>query len=287
MKKILVPTDFSIASQDAFKYALEISSIQNATIDIVHVYNGNLDPSDPAMTFSPGKTRQDILFDQLTHFKNSVENKNNSATLDIECKLMMGLSPSKTISQISVGYDLIIIGATGENDTLKKIMGHTSSRIAQNAVCPVMVIPKNTVYKGIEKIVYASNRVSAQTSIIKKIANWATAFNARIDFIHINEDNDLENFSATEEKILNSLFDNNKCNFSFNVLSLDAYSPSDGILDYSFKVGANLVVLVNSKSGLANNILGFSLTNKMISALKIPLLVYHNEKKKTKIPSSQ
>ena len=38
MKKILFPTDFSAAAQQAFKYAIELAKQVKAKIDVIHVY---------------------------------------------------------------------------------------------------------------------------------------------------------------------------------------------------------------------------------------------------------
>ena len=280
MYKILVPTDFSKVSQNAFKYALEMASDRNASIDLVHIHSGHLSPGDPFTTFSPNKTTKDILHKRLTYFVEDTMKSMPKSTSSIEIEILsiVGLNTSKSICKISKDYNLIIMGSTGDNNILKKIIGSTASSITQNAQCPVMVIPKNISYKGFEKIVYASNWESAKPIIIQKISDWAREFNSSIDFVHITEINEQESFDRTKEKIIETLFDKENCSFSFNVLSILDKSILNGIQNYALKNNASMVILVNNKKGLFSNLFGQSLTNKIIPNLKIPILVYHTKK---------
>ncbi len=280
MKKILVPIDFSEVSHNAYLFARELAAIWKASIDLVYVYSGSYSPTEPVTVFSSNKTRKDVLMDRMNFFANELPEKSEKnpsviTAVQVDCLPTFGISTANTICKMSDDYNIIVMGTSGEKDVINKFLGSVSSSVAQKAYCPVLLIPPIEQFKGFDRIVFASNWESAEPRIIKDVSKWATAFESRVDFVHVNEKYELESFEKTEERIYDALFDNEPCAFSFNMLSVEEKTPLQGISDYALKNEADLVVLVNSQRGFISNILGQSMTKQMTMRPVAPILVYH------------
>jgi len=280
MKNILVPTDFSKVSHNAFMYAKSLAEKWKIEIDLVYVYNGTFRPNEPVTVFSPNKTRQQVLTERIEEFANTPPENEEGTTMvatnvKVNCKAVFGMTTARSITKMTEDYDLVVMGTKGSHNAIDRFMGSVSSSVAQNAWCPVLLIPPTASFTALDKIVYASNWESTRSNIIKDVGKWAIDFQSRIDFIHIEETKEVLDFTTIEESIYNALFDEKDCPFSFNVVNIRDESPMKAIINYADEENADLLVLVNSQRGFIDNTLGNSMTKKIALKAKQPILVYH------------
>jgi nucleotide-binding universal stress UspA family protein len=170
MKKILVPTDFSEVSRNAANYALHLAKTFGKELMLLHCNSEKENNS-----FNQLKEMAEIVSAShplvKTNYMVSSENFN-----------------SKTVNKIinSENVRLIVMGsAGGGNANVKKIAGSTSINIIENAFCPVMVVPLEHKFTGINKIAYASD-LSNIDNEMEQIVAFARKFNAKIDIFHVS-----------------------------------------------------------------------------------------------------
>lgn len=60
--------------------------------------------------------------------------------LNVKTTLLKGDPPVEISKLANTGYDLIIIGSRGKNPISSLVMGSVSSRVLQDAKCPVLVV---------------------------------------------------------------------------------------------------------------------------------------------------
>ena len=273
MKKILIPVDFSQASHDAYLYARGISERLNATLEVIHVYTGTFSPNEP-LVLEPMKGREEVIMDRLNAFCNNIPEEGDIA-VKVDYKAISALSVPNKIIKLSKEVDLIVMGASGEHDVIERFLGSVSSKVAQKAQCPVLLIPKGFKYQSPEKIVYASNWESVKPPFLKQAIEFGANFGSKIDFVHISNSSELDDFEELGTDIFNSLFKEGAPDFAFNYLEANEKSPIIGLNQYAGDNEADLIVLVNRQDGWIENILGQSVTKEMAIQAKFPMLIFH------------
>ena len=182
MKKILFPTDFSPAAHNAFQYAIALGKETGAKIELIHVYKVPFTGTDLYLDLSQQRElrvqKQMQKEQQLADFCKQYNFTNFGDKL-----VFSGLFiDQEIIDRSKRGCDLVIMGTKGERNALDKLMGSVTTRLMMNAGCPVLAIPENAKYKGIEEIIYATTFSSKDKHFLEELTNFGSTFNARIHF---------------------------------------------------------------------------------------------------------
>jgi len=277
-RKILVPVDFSEESHNAYLYAREMVKAFNCIIEVIHAfkisYTGN---TAIELTAELGKVKS--IEKELKLF---IENypKEEEGTVLTKVEVVTTLkegNPGIFVAKESEkeGVFMVIMGTTGKHLLGDYMFGSVASSVAQNASCPVLLIPKNVAYVPFEDILYASSFESAEPEMITEITNFANLFRAAVHFIHIEKKGKEGDFSKVQKTIFEQLFKDGDLAFAFHMQSVPADSIVNGLHDYADKNGIDLIVLVNKKRDFFNSLMGNSTSKNMALDIKYPIMIYH------------
>jgi len=275
-KKLIVPIDFSTASRYAYLYARELAKYINAKIEVIHVYL--MEDKEKNSDFpKKEKAMQEELADFVSLYPQ--ENEGSSSVLtsvEVETRLLIGL-PVKSILHAcqNPSSTMYVMGMTGSHNVVGQYFGTISSAIARKANCPVLLIPKGMKFSPFRNILYASNYESAELRKLKRITKFASFFNAGIHFIHVREIDEVEEYTETEERIFERLFEEGDPTFRFILAAIEAPSISEGINQYAAENDIDLITLVNSRKGFLELMFNKSITKKMARTTQLPLLIFH------------
>ena len=134
-RKILFPTDFSPASQEALKWATSLARDSGASITIVHV-------EEPPMAYGGGEL---YVGDDEGHReelkKSLVQVVPPDPSIQFEHKLLIG-DPATAIVQTAEdeNADFIVIGTHGRTGLTRLLMGSVAEAVVRRAKCPVLTI---------------------------------------------------------------------------------------------------------------------------------------------------
>lgn len=140
IKTILAPTDVTVLSLPAIRYALEIGLERNAEVIIYHVIEseyagfGDDDPHDPAMALVPQQKKRlnEFVQNNFADYLNKVK-----VTELIEC----GLPYEKIIAKADhMRADLIVMSTHGLTGLERLILGSVTAKVVTRASCPVLSI---------------------------------------------------------------------------------------------------------------------------------------------------
>jgi nucleotide-binding universal stress UspA family protein len=139
LKKILVPTDFSEASNSAYKYALRFGQQFDAELHIVHVSEPILSPQlaglPPMPTFS--EEERSLAENNLRVWADSMER----VGVKTETMLRTGLAAHEIVEAAKeIDADLIVIATHGYTGWKHFCIGSTAERVVRAAPCPVLVV---------------------------------------------------------------------------------------------------------------------------------------------------
>ena len=186
MKKILFPTDFSTAANNALWYAIDLAKSIGAEIDLMHVYN---------VPFREGMGTTDENMTQLLESKKEdILKKMDILTSDKPPKyfgghlLVYGLFTAIEIIDTAKNnhYDWIIMGMQGTHSTFEKTIGSVTSKVIMRSTCPVMAVPEKAKFNGINTIGYATDFDLKDQHAYKQLLEFTQTMNARLDMIHVD-----------------------------------------------------------------------------------------------------
>ncbi len=131
VRKILVGVDGSKCSNEAIRYAAELSKKFNATVALIHVY------------VPPEVTRDLPAHDKPDEARSKLdESKKIMGELGVDCETILATGhPARNIlNEAAKGYDMIILGSRGLHAVNGFLMGSTTTRVAHHAKIPVLII---------------------------------------------------------------------------------------------------------------------------------------------------
>ena len=151
MKTILVATDFSVASDEASKYATGLAKAFNAKIILYNACELLVPFPEGAVVMDPDVIREDAM--KLLEVQ-SIGIARSGVAVDIYCT---DESPARGILKAAKekGADIIIAGMKGRGKNLRELFGSTVTSLAKISDVPLIVIPEGTQYRRTQIIGFA------------------------------------------------------------------------------------------------------------------------------------
>ncbi|MFT3843041.1 MAG: universal stress protein [Myxococcaceae bacterium] len=145
-KKILVPTDFSLHSDEALTAAIELATQYGAAITLLHVVPLS-DYTAYASQLSPAGAQLDSLETAL----HQAAQKSIAAQLQrlptqatIATAVIDGPAPAEICDYAKAnGFDLIVLASHGHTGVKRLLLGSIAERVVHHATIPVLVM-RNT-----------------------------------------------------------------------------------------------------------------------------------------------
>jgi nucleotide-binding universal stress UspA family protein len=139
LKKILMPTDFSPASEQAFKYAVKFAQQFDAELTLIHVLTPSpLSAADltgvPAFSDKELDNAEKNLCDLVTSAR-------EEGVTCARSTFRVGLATHEIVEAAKeLDIDLIVIATHGYTGWKHLCIGSTAERVVRAARCPVFVV---------------------------------------------------------------------------------------------------------------------------------------------------
>lgn len=279
MKNILFPTDFSPNAENALSFAVEIARKVKGNLVLFHAYSVQLiDPNMPAEIYLSAyqeeeKSAKESLDELSRRIIESNVDENGKSLFSTDAIVTQGLVVDEVMSLINdFKIDIVIMGTHGASGITELILGSNTASVIEKAPIPVLAIPQNAVYKGINNIVYAYDDIKSGLPSFQRLLDFAEIYNSNITLLHIIEskNNTVELNKQEFEKIRQSV--------TYNRINLELVKEEnvlEGINDYVNSNSVDVLAMAIRKRTLLDKIFNRSLTKKMAYHTKIPLLALH------------
>ena len=146
IKKILVPIDGSEHAYKALNYAIDMASKYHADLHILTSYTLDEDTFTLIQRATP-RSLIESYRDELKGLNEQIlkravnQAKQKNPTLNIFSILVRGRPAEKIVEAAKKGqFDLIVMGSRGLGGIKGLLLGSVADRVADNAVCPVMLV---------------------------------------------------------------------------------------------------------------------------------------------------
>lgn len=254
MKKIIVPIDFSKHSEYALETAAKLAKKNDAELLALHM----LEMSDIILSAS------DELQNQKAAFFFKLAEQKFQDFLDKKYLNDVKVTPIvkhfKVFSEVNDvaekhKADLIVMGSHGTSGVMEFFVGSNTERVVRNSEVPVLVVKNNVSQINFDVVTFACDFSEDSIEAYKKAVNMFEKTGSKMYLVYVNLPNDRFRSSLEiEKRVVDFLIkaDGNVDRME-NVNYVSDYTIEDGILNFSNKIGADIIAIpTHGKKGLAH-----------------------------------
>ncbi len=270
MKKILVPTDFSLLSEHALEVAAKLAADFKAELFIMHsldlpVHLATKEQHDvPEVLFYMKMAQQ-----KFEDFKDKPYLKDLSVNDIIE-----DATTADAVQEAAIKHqiDLIVMGSGGASGLKEFIIGSNTEKVVRNSEIPVLVIKEQNPDFKIERFVFACDFTPESYVTFIKAHEFAQKLDAKIHYLFVNTP---AAFHTTEEIThkMSAFIDRAQPNnYSLNIYN--DKNVENGIINFSKSVDADLIAIsTHGRKGLAH-IFNGSISEDLANHALKPVLTF-------------
>ncbi len=286
MKKILFTTAYGKHSKNVWKYTLQLAKYFQASITLLHVYNqdtlAEIIDEERYLDFDYAdytpELSEDQYLEELQDAKVFAEENTSKSFkgIPLNFHISKGFIANTILeTQVSKGFDLVVMGTAQERFT-DRLFGSVALKVLNDATCPVLLIPPNSTFWGIKKIIYTTNFEPHDRKAIDYLMEWSKAFGSTVHLLHVYP-NALAGKLAIEK--MNALMKSFERTEEWDYLTFQLL-PGDKakvIEEYRAFTGSDMIALFPQKRRFFSKIFDASLTKQLAKETLIPLLVLKNK----------
>ncbi len=189
IKKILFPTDFSRASNQALPHALKFAQKYEADITILHVatlYSD--DPNAPEYQQLDEGNFKEYIEKSLGEISQAMESSQKVTT-----EVVREVTPAKGILDFieEKGIDLTVMGTHGHSALAQFFLGSVAERVVRHAPCPVLTVAQDRKqYRNdpdYQNILIAFDFSEHSKKAAREARDMASRYGARLQALYVVE----------------------------------------------------------------------------------------------------
>lgn len=256
---IIVPTDFTPTSLNAARYAVRmLDGQEGATVVLYHAYDDAY--FAPNVQLALLDTKEALAANYLM----------------VICKSEHTDSFTEGLERLvrHYGADAVVMGLTDRTKWDYAVLGSHALKMANKALCPVLIVPEGTEYAAVKKVALACDFNNIEDSIpVAPITKLLRLFRATLSIIHVSEAYHFEDgdwYVAGKEKLRN-LFVNYTPSFHF----LETADFTGGIHSFVEAEGIDILFTIPKSHNMLTKLVRGSYTRKLVLESKVPVVAAH------------
>ena len=282
MKKLLIATDFSADAEHAAEYGYLLAKQMKAGIFLCNVVTVPAEAPMAGMVAWPMEESETLLEEsktELQRLKAHLERIDQTETFKPPVNYLN--EPGTVVEIINnntskQNIDFVIAGTHQHNGFSTFLLGNHTHDLLEYSVKPLLVIPRNAVFKPVGKIAFATDFEHPENDLeqIYQLTELARTLNAEILLTHIL--NETDHSQKFEKHIVRFLVEiSNKANYPKIYYRIVKQSKTEAGLNWLCEhEQIDMLAMVHRKHGFFDTLLNGSHTQRMAAHISVPLLVY-------------
>ncbi len=260
MKNVIIPIDFSETSLNAARYATTMFS-GKPNIRVI-LYNMFKDEDEAATAAQ-----------YLLSLQAEMEEK---GVVNIELIKELGSDLIDNLGRLAhqKSAELILMGITEKEEWRQFFTGSNTIKMAEENICPVMIIPQTAKYNGINNVSLASDfkEVEAHTPVLA-IKTVLKEFNANLHIVNVDNEHyvSLTDEYLAERAKMQKMFE--EFNPEFYFIGMNDFH--EAIEQFSKDKNIDLLVIIPKNHSFMNSLFSSRHTKKLAFNTSVPLLAVH------------
>jgi nucleotide-binding universal stress UspA family protein len=277
MKAILAATDFTPSSLTAVNYAANIAMATSTTLVLMHATHIPIvSDSFFDVTLTLGELEKSAK-EQMEVLNKKLREK-YGPELKLEKQVKIGFTTELIKELASKGHIEMVVLGIGHLDAFSQaVFGSTSTHLAGQINCPVLIIPDGKVFRPWKRLAFAFDQKPIHTGTgLRVIRHLAEAFHSQIDYVHVLD----ENYPQKDDSALKPVYKL----FGETAPKLHYLHPvkgktTDVLLDWARRYKSSALIMISREHDLLWRLLNERTTTKMAFQTNLPLLVVAEKKK--------
>jgi nucleotide-binding universal stress UspA family protein len=194
MPRILFPTDFSDAANNAFIYALRVADRLNADLLALHVYHIPV-IKKASLPHTLLEFYEQIEEEEFKDFQDNLPILHEIAEADnrshVALRSVLVKSEDAVRAIVATAEkedaDMIIMGTKGATGLKEIFIGSVAGEVMENANIPVLAVPEDAEFDGkIDNIAVTTEFKSEEIAAIRRVVDFAARFEAKVSCVNVD-----------------------------------------------------------------------------------------------------
>lgn len=275
MKNILVPCDFSTASKEALKFAVDIASKTKGRVSVLHVIYTPVmyDTFAGAMPIAYNPEFVTGMEEEARSEFETLCGAYERATVKPVLEITQGDIVSSIKRLIERKHaDAVVMGTTGSSGLAEIFVGSNTEKVVRNVSVPVFTVRTAPSLDSIKHILLPIPLEPGQTAFMRKVKELQAFFKARLHLLLINTpshflaDQDAER--ALEKFARQYRLENCETHFR------NFRKEENGIIDFATSENMDMIAMgTHARKGLSHLFNG-SITENVVNHIQYPVWTY-------------
>ena len=275
IRKILVPTDFSIQAENALRVASDIARLHDAEINLLHMLELPMQLVDGVYGAAKSELPEAIFFMKLAHqkFQTMMASPFLEGIKVIETAEFDGAFEGIMDYAKKYEADMIVMGSHGTNGLHEFFIGSNTEKVVRNSDIPVLVIKNKHEKFEVTNFVYALDFQAENHNAFKQAIVFAKANNVTLHTLYVNTPGDFRSTHEVEAQMKKFMEEEGTVeNYTLNIYN-DSTVES-GILHFAEMVNSGLVGIgTHGRKGLVHFLNG-SLSEGLVNHANRPVITF-------------
>lgn len=261
MNRIIIPVDFSPASDNAMHYGAKLAQHIGASILLVHVYQIPVGVNDIQVMMIPADELKNIADTGLNRCRMQLVSAYQGLEIQTESRLG-GVNDVLNDLSKEVNPFAIVIGSSGTTGLERLLFGSTAISLIRHATHPVIAVPAEYTHFSINNIVIAADLQEEHPLPYARITAIMQKLNAKLHLVHVVKDGEPDVASILEK------FGHLKPEYH----AVQHEDVKDGLLNYVSQSAADLLILLPHEHNLMERLFFKLHTEDIVASTRIPVL---------------
>jgi nucleotide-binding universal stress UspA family protein len=270
MVKIIVPTDFSETSYNAYNYANHLAKDLNGVMLIAHIYYPTSTDVNQFLALNEEAERS-----HREKLENLVVSLNQDWIGNFVSEPMMdsvfkvGFPKIELAEMSKEPNTVMVMGTTGTGDSFKKIFGSLSMDMIDSCHCPLYLVPPGAHYPALKEAVYLSEDLKNDSLHFLYAGRLCAKTGRDLRILHFRHKK-TDDYDVTDTiKIMKSYFPEVK----YHIDILDTENLYESVRDVVSSHNDQLVILSTKHRNIFQHLFHKSVTEMAALHAVSPLLI--------------
>lgn len=260
MHRVIIPIDFSETSLNAARFSAQMLAEKNDTTAILYHNYESHDDVDISHNYQESLKKEFL----------------RAGVKNVVCESEMGGDLIDNISRLAhtIRATLIIMGITGKSAVRQAMFGSNTLKLIDRNLYPVMIIPPDALYKGINNVAFASDFKNVEATTPAALINSVLEmFDPKLHIVNVNKEIYVSlPVEMEEEKTkLLGMFGTFRTECYFLTMN-DFYQAIDTfVIDYSI----DILITIPKHQSNSTSLFKTSHTKRLAYHSHIPILAAH------------
>ncbi|WP_431472360.1 universal stress protein [Nonlabens sp. SCSIO 43208] len=270
MKKIIVPTDFSIQAENALRIAADMARENDGEVYLLHQLDLPLHLANNGSSNLP----EAVFFMKLA--KEKFDNLMKADFLDgvtVHGDVATGAAFSGIMDTVKRhNADIIVMGSHGADGVKNLFIGSNAEKVVRNSEIPVLIVKDRKERLDVNEFVFATDLDPNSTSALKEADNFARQTNCQLHLLYVNTPGNFlstRDASAKMQEYLKNVNVEPKDYTIYNDQSVE-----EGVFNFSKDIKADVIgMATHGRRGLSHFFNG-SVSEDVVNHSSLPVITF-------------